>query len=217
MRDRQRDAERRSFKTLRSTEASAVNTLWIVLTWAAIFFLLFKAFTWWEARRVVPTGSSVVERTQDLPSAQSRKPSDSVPTSATAQQSPAYAYQPAQTAPQGHAVTKCVGGSGTSYSDGPCPTGAAATTVITSSDQNVSEGLGKGPYRSHQQAPQEAIVPPARAVTTATNVVKTACDALTTELRELDARARQPLSGQTQDWIRDKQRKLRARKFELRC
>jgi hypothetical protein len=41
--------------------------------------------------------------------------------------------------------------------------------------------------------------------------------ALTAELHHWDVVARQPLSGQTQHSIRDRQRALRARKFDLKC
>jgi hypothetical protein len=114
-------------------------------------------------------------------------------------------------------VTKCVGHNGTSYSDGPCPKGASATTVIARSDLNVTQGLAKNPTQVLQAAAQQPIVLPSRDLVATRNAVREECDILTDELHEWDARARQPLPGTMQDWIRDKQRQLRARKFELKC
>lgn len=43
------------------------------------------------------------------------------------------------------------------------------------------------------------------------------CKALAAHVTSLDAMARQPQSGQTQDWITGEKRKARDRQFQLRC
>lgn len=62
--------------------------------------------------------------------------------------------------------------------------------------------------------------------TTVTNTVTTnsvtqspgtECKALAAQVTNLDAMARQPQSGQTQDWITSEKRKVRDRQFQLRC
>ncbi len=43
------------------------------------------------------------------------------------------------------------------------------------------------------------------------------CKALDTLITQIDAEARQPLSGARQDWLRERKKVARDRQFELRC
>ena len=43
------------------------------------------------------------------------------------------------------------------------------------------------------------------------------CEALDAQIVQLDAMARQPQSGQTQDWIASQRKKARDRQFQIRC
>lgn len=43
------------------------------------------------------------------------------------------------------------------------------------------------------------------------------CRALAAQITQYDAQARQPQSGQMQDWISAQKKRTRARQFELRC
>lgn len=220
MRDRQRDANGRSSRPFtRNPEASAAGTLWIVLAWVVIFFALFKAFSWWQVHKPVPVRPPDNERRRvSLPEPVPLSLPESAPSAE--QPSPVYPYQPDQARVESRSVTKCVGRTGTSYADGPCPNGATSTTVTTYTGLNLSDGLPTV-SRTPQPVPVErvtvnvpVIAPP---VAVSISNVQAECAGLTSELHQLDARARQPQSGQSQDWIRDKQRALRARKFELRC
>jgi hypothetical protein len=46
---------------------------------------------------------------------------------------------------------------------------------------------------------------------------KSECQSLDKQVEHLDAMARQPQSGQMQDWIRAQRQKARERQFSLRC
>jgi hypothetical protein len=198
-------------------EPSAVSTLWKVFACIAIFFSFFKAFSWWQGHEGGFAGLELRSWNHQAPRAAPQAPPDQRPVGRDPKPQRADTQPANQERPRASSVTKCVGRSGTVYSDSPCPAGATATTVDTPSDLNVSEGLAKGRVQPERQAPSTAYNPAPRDVDVAKNAVKAACEALTAESHKWDAFARQPLSGHTQDEVRARQREIRARKFELRC
>lgn len=196
-------------------ESSATSTLYMVLVWLAIFFVLFKVFRSWEESQKLQMrpplqGSSHRERQAPpaLPQ-QSHQPPELQENGGTI---PSHAP----------AVTKCTTRNGTTYTDAPCAADAKSTSVRIQLDVNVSDA----PVRHSLAAVRASPAVPYTASSSPSSVATAVesydarlveCEALTGELHHWDERARQPLSGQMQDWIRDKQRSLRARKFELRC
>jgi cytoskeletal protein RodZ len=218
MRDRARDADRVSERTFKSrTESSATSTLWMVLTWVSIFFLLFKAFSWWEANRTVSARHTVIEQRRSSPTAESTAPSVPTPQLSSLRSGSPPTSRPSQQAPEGFSVTKCVGRTGTSYSDGPCPAGTAATRVAAGTQTNISDGLTKRTIQNQAPAPVVVTTFVDQSPTIATSNLPAQCKSLTEELNRFDVMARQPLSGAMQDWIRDQQRTLQSRKFALKC
>lgn len=219
MRDRARDGERRSARIFKnSTESSATSILWMVLTWMSIFFLLFKAFSWWEANRTVPARHTVIEQRRNPPAAESNATSVRTPQPSSLRPGSPASFEPYQEATEDFSVAKCVGRTGTSYSDGPCPAGTAATRVAAGTQTNISDGLTRRTTREQSQSPV--------VVTTSADLplpsiepsnLLAQCKSLTEELNRFDVIARQPLSGAMQDWIRDQQRALQSRKFALKC
>lgn len=87
---------------------------------------------------------------------------------------------------------------------------------------NVPSGL---PFDQQVQIGQQQLNPAANTTrsTVVTNQVSQQpstsgeCTVLKNRVAELDAMARQPQTGQTQDWISGEKAKARARQFQLRC
>lgn len=130
--------------------------------------------------------------------------------------------QPAQpqatlTEPGSRIITKCTGGGKTTYSDGECPQGSAASQLVTKADYNLMAGLTPEQLAAVKRLDAHATT----AATVAQNspvVTNTSeCKALDAQIANLDAMARQPQTMQMQDWIRDQRKKARDRQFAIRC
>lgn len=132
--------------------------------------------------------------------------------------SPPQAAAPAAQAPGTRIVSKCVVNGKTLYSDNACPQGAAATQVVTKADYNLMAGLTPA-----QMAGADHVQPAAPSMSTLAqsgNLISdksSECAFIDSEIKRLDALARQPLSGQTQDWITAERKKLRDRQFRIPC
>lgn len=114
-------------------------------------------------------------------------------------------------------ITKCVRNGSTSYTEGVCPHGAVSSQVTTRHDHNLL-----APVRS--RADSQAVQPMPQEIMAAHNpsfndaAAKNAeCEGLEKNILHWDAMARQPHSGQQQDWIREQRKKARDRQFHLRC
>ena len=103
------------------------------------------------------------------------------------------------------------------YGDGACPVGAVASEVITKNNPNLVAAV-KMPLRV-QAASQEPPLPMLVQVNNGMDyaAVKAECVALEERIKYLDSLARQPQSGQTQDWIRSERKKARDPQFGVRC
>ncbi len=126
---------------------------------------------------------------------------------------------PSAALPEGaRAVTKCVVNGTTSYGDASCGQGAKTTQVITRPDHNLLQGMTPEQLAAARKV--QIIAPANTPFTTApTPVVSTAsaCQTIDAEIIQLDALARQPQSGQMQDWISQQRKALRDQQFRLGC
>lgn len=127
-------------------------------------------------------------------------------------------YPPIQPAPTAPAViTKCVVQGKVSYGDGGCTVGAIASGVAIKNNHNLIPSV-KVPV-----VVQTPVEEPPSQMTAQVNpsvgyaATKEECVALDERVKYLDSLARQPQSGQTQDWIRAERKKARDRQFSIRC
>ncbi len=180
---------------------------WIA-TLLVLLALVYTGYRVWESPsdRASPpkTKQDTSAAGQPLPPPQTSAP----PQSAT----------PAAQAPGTHIVSKCVVNGKTLYSDGACPQGTASTQIVTKSDHNLMAGLTPA-----QMAAADRVQPVAPSMSTLAqpgNAVPdkaSECVFINSEIKRLDAMARQPQSGQMQDWITAERKKLRDRQFRIRC
>jgi hypothetical protein len=131
---------------------------------------------------------------------------------------PPQSAAPAPQAPGTHVVSKCVVNGKTLYSDNACPQGTAGTQVVTKADHNLMAGLTPAQMaaanRVQPAAPSLAVIAQSGEVTPDK---ASECAFIDTEIKHLDALARQPLSGQMQDWITAERKELRDRQFRIPC
>ncbi len=176
-----------------------------------LIYLGFKLATWLDVNRRAAPAQTIkaptpeVKKIAELPSFQ--QPAQ-----------PAVIYPPTQSrSTEQTVITKCVMQGKVSYGDGACPVGAAASGVITKNNHNLVAAV-KMPLPV-QDTTQEPHLPMSAQVNPSLDyaAVKAACVALEERIKYLDSLARQPQSGQTQDWIRGERKKARDRQFGLRC
>lgn len=113
------------------------------------------------------------------------------------------------------AVTKCVVNGNTSYGDSECARGGVASQVTTRTNHNLMEPVRpQAPTRQETTTIHETVV-----TQSATSAVsnKSECVMLDQQIKNLDSLARQPQSGQTQDWITSERKRLRDRQFRIPC
>jgi hypothetical protein len=131
---------------------------------------------------------------------------------------PPQSAAPAPQEPPSHIVSKCVVNGQTLYSDGACPQGTAGTQVVTKADHNLMAGLTPAQMaaadRVQPAAPSLAVIAQSGNVTPDK---ASECAFIDAEIKRLDALARQPQSGQAQDWITAERKKLRDRQFRIPC
>jgi hypothetical protein len=135
--------------------------------------------------------------------------------------SPALAAQQKAQEPRNgtRTIMKCVVKGKISYNDYGCPTGAVAAPVIPKPNQNLVAAARlvrqspaiqapEKPGSSSSVVAQAGSVPAARAAE---------CRSIDAQVANLDAMARQPQSGQMQDWIRAERKRLRDLQFQSPC
>ena len=191
------------------------STLAMVLIFIAILFALYKIADWKLQQRAAQTARQ--------PSA-AKTGSAAIETVTPAAQALAPVPRPQQDTHGADAatqlVTKCVTKGKTSYGDGPCAQGAAASQIRTRSDHNLMaavqpERINAAPAEE-RTSPRSAVAQNSPVADVAANK-KAECQFLDARIAELDALSRQPQSPQTQDWIRDERKKARDRQFRLSC
>lgn len=115
-------------------------------------------------------------------------------------------------------VIKCVINGTTSYGDAACAQGARATQVITQTNHNLLAGLTPAQLAAANQIKATPLtVPHLNDTPRATLSNADECKLIDAEILRLDATARQPQSGQTQDWISQQRKGLRDQQFRMRC
>jgi hypothetical protein len=226
-RERQRRASEHA-ERLDPPEPSATSTLWYILFFLSIAFIGFKAASWWESThpkhpmRPAPQvglapAAPVMPTATPLPESRQRNQNltgNWDPNRLIAPSASALASTPATTT----IVIKCVINGVTTYADSEadCLARAKATVVTIDARQNLSDGLPNAPQIIQRPSPAPQVVATPAAVDP--NVQRQAlCQAYEQEIKWTDERARQPLSGQEQDWLAAKRKKARDEQFRLRC
>lgn len=189
-------------------ERSSWGTLGVVLVFVVALFFLYKAADW----KLRPGA---------MPAANERAPSAAVLKNPP---SGASFMQPPQNVPGATAgtttVSKCIVNGTTSYSDGPCPGGALSSQITTHANHNLMAAVRpQAAGRTQAQAierPRPVIVVQEDAVPAAVTH-QAECQYLDAQIAHWDAMARQPQSGQMQDWIREQRKQARDRQFRIRC
>jgi hypothetical protein len=232
-RDYMRERHRKTSEhALRSgpPEPSATSTLWSILFFVALAFLGYKAAIRWDSthakapNRVAPIASvrppaSAVPAAIALPAPQRHAPA--VYPNLTGNWDPNRPMQPSTPAPQPAATTiviKCVINGTTTYveSESDCLARAKATVVTIDPRQNLSDGLPNASQIIQRPSPGVQVNAAPAAVDL--NVQRKAfCRAYEEEIKQIDAHARQPLSGAEQDWWAAKRKKARDEQFRLHC
>lgn len=200
-------------------ERHAAGTLLKVLVVLVVLFALYKGSARWLTHREAERASAAAVRTSPPP-----PPPQATTSPSPRQPMPALTARthPAPPAPGPGVVMKCQGAGGTTYSDVPCPAGTRATSV-TLPVEVLSVGASVRPQNVPAPAAQPTPIAPAPQVIVVQNGPsiheqrQLECKALDVEITHLDAWARQPQSGQTQDHIRDRRKQARDRQFALHC
>ena len=197
-------------------DPSVTSTLWIILFFVAFTFVSYKAVTWWQQRQALKTvgAERATEQLQppSPPRLDSRLTGNWDPDRVVAQPAPRFEQQGQTTY-----VTKCVINGATTYSQGPCTPNANATTVRIYPSQNVADSV---PIPSSVlQAPQlvTQAEPAYPQVESRHIVMKNQCAAYDEAIKQIDARARQPISGGEQDWLAARRKEQRDAQFRTRC
>jgi hypothetical protein len=226
MRERRKPSEHEWLSRLQ--EPSATSTLYYILFFLSIAFLGFKAASWWESthpkRRIQPAPTiSIAPAAPAAPAALAapkpqRHASAVHPNVAGNWDANRRVGPSAPTPAVTTIVIKCVINGMTTYaeSESDCLARAKATVITIDTRQNLSKGLPNAPQIIQRPSPAPQMNAPPAAVDP--NMQRQAlCQSYEQEIKWIDARARQPLSGQEQDWLAAKRKKARDEQFRLHC
>jgi hypothetical protein len=230
MRDRNRSASENEPPFRPPAERQSL--LLMILWWLGIAYILFKMFGWWQEKNavrspVVPVAPSIqqlpyVPPTVVVAPARPETPSVERPSLPPRQTHAAPAPEPRvieSLRPQtGGTIYHCKNYSGgTFWAQAHC----AQHNALIDRIANVPAGL---PFEQQvniaeqqRQAAARNIAVQSAPVPQAVPSNKAECQSLDQRVEHLDAMARQPQSGQMQDWIRGERQKARDRQFALRC
>lgn len=186
------------------------STLSKVLIFLVVLFLLYTAADWKLNQHPAKPVSTPLATTPAPVSRPTEPAAPSVP--------PTPAYSSAAEAPGGtRSITKCIVNGKTSYGDTSCATGAKATQIVTKENHNLMAAV----HATAITKPEETAQPPAVIAQSDQGLdqlaMKAECKAWDERIKYLDAMARQPQSGQTQDWIREERKKARDRQARIPC
>lgn len=196
--------------------------------WLGAAFLLYKAYGWWTEHRRPPASEPATYRQVQVDSGEEQaSPRAPEPRPVTPPRQVAYA--PAPVAPVVEAPAPRTGGTiylcrdysgGTFWASDHCNRHNALIDRMVS----VPEGM---PFQQQVQLAEQrrrilsgstATVQTTSSHLPAPSVAnKSLCESLDARVKELDAMARQPQTGSTQDWIRMERQKSRDEQFRLRC
>jgi hypothetical protein len=201
-------------------EQSMRSTLWTVLFWVALTFLVYKAVVWWQSRPTPPR--------QPVSSHVSPPP---VLTPSTRQSHPQLTgnWDPNRTVPtsippppvnEARTISKCVVNGVITYSDGACPHGVPTARLTIDSSRNVADAL---PSHQRQEPPPQAVIQPVAEAVPAENMSpdfaskRALCLQLDEAVNYVDARARQALPAHEQDRLAAERKRYRDEQFRLHC
>ena len=205
---------RRVGRTLPPPESSATSTLLLILALLAITYGGYKALTWWTiSHQPTPVTPLAPTPRTHQPAANPNQTNYGVPQSAM----PTSAMPASPRAP-GTFVIKCMVNGVTTYaaSESDCAANAKSTTVNIDRNQNLADGLPGAEQIIRRPSPSVQIDSPSAGIDP--NIQRrAACQAYEEEVKRIDERARQPLSGQEQDWLAAKRKNARDAQFRLHC
>jgi hypothetical protein len=202
--------------------SSLRSTLWMILTWVSILFLLYKSFLWWEGQKkpvnaINPNIEVTVPRVAPVESRQVTLP----PTPVATQQGLATRQAPVHSGDR--TVTKCMVNGQVIFTDRDCPTGAKESSV-TVNTANVGTVASLVPDTPPPQVQHRNVVTTTTTYSTNgmagianANARTGECAYLEIRIKQIDAQSRQPLSGQAQDTLTAERTKVRSRQYELHC
>lgn len=207
-------------------EPSASRTLWNILFFLAVIFLGYKLAAWRDSHRAARPMLAAPALSAPAAPAMSKAPAAPAPQAGspavhqylTGNSDPNRAIAPGALEPAATTIViKCVINGMTTYaeSESACHARAKATVVTIDRRQNLSDGLPSAPeiIRRSQMAQVDAAP-----TGPDSNMQRQAlCQAYEQEIKWIDERARQPLSGQEQDWLAAKRKKARDGQFRLHC
>ena len=201
-----------------------------ILWWVAVAFLLYKLYGWWPEKRVTPVRSSpaaVTLPTVPPPVARAPAPEEGIsppsarrPEPGRSPSVPEYRVQETHNPQTGGTIYHCKNYSGgTFWAQAPCSQHNALIDRIASVPAGLPFDQQVQLAEQQRQAAERniALQSTPLAAPAATAGSKAECAQLDRRVEELDAMARQPQSGQTQDWIRAQRQNARDRQFALRC
>lgn len=195
-------------------ESSATSTLLVVLALLAITYGGYKALTWWT----ISHQPSPVITVAPTPRTHQRPPNPNQTNHGASQSAMPTGAMPARPQAPGTFVIKCVVNGVTTYaaSEADCAAGARSTTVNIDRNQNLADGLRGAEQIIRHPSPSAQIDSSSAGIDP--NVQRrAACQAYEEEIKRIDERARQPLSGQEQDWLAAKRKNARDAQFRLHC
>lgn len=122
--------------------------------------------------------------------------------------------------PGGSGIINCTVNGKTIYSDQECPDGARTHQVTLHDTAGVISP--KKETLLHQPSQRVAaentqFIPPQSLADAPPQTIQAECAYLNLHIEQLDSMARQPQSGQMQDWIRQERRNARDRQFAIQC
>lgn len=174
----------------------------------------------WVAERSMtkPVAFSAVSNAPPLPQTPSAAPPESPKT--VPARTRTEIVQDAQ--PRSGALSKCTIQGKTVYSDTNCPVGSKAEKIALHETAGIvspaREALEDWAAKRHAQERNEEIITQKIVAANGPQTTKSdECQWLSERIDTLDARARQPQTGQMQDWIKDQRRGARDRQYALRC
>lgn len=186
------------------------GTLSKVLIFVVVLFLLYKAADWKLNQHAAKLVSTPPATTPEPVSRPAEPAAPSFP-----QTSP---YSSATEATGSRrTVTKCSVNGKTSYGDASCADGAKATQIVTKENHNLMVAIRVPAATKTEEPAQSPSVLAQSDPGVDQAAMKAECNALEERIKYLDAMARQPQSGQMQDWIREDRKKARDRQVRIPC
>lgn len=192
------------------------STLWMILTWITIIFLLYRSFLWLEIYRQaskefnpgseigIPEKTPITNSRKYVPSTNERGP----------QNAPIGSELPT---PDTRTVTKCLLNGQVTFTDRKCPSGST-NSYVSVNTANVGTVAPRTFVAAAPQIEQQVVVQqPTVQTNNAASMHESECNFLKQQIDQIDALARQPLSGQAQDELSAQRKKFRSRQFALHC